>query len=744
VAIVLAANALYLLHVFDANPIGQISALGTRTTPGVFPGGPVIDPNIGNTAQSLGHRVAADWFSGHVPWWNPFEGVGAPLAGEMQSAAFFPPSLLLWFSGGQLYLHILLEITAGLATFGLLRRITRSRWPATVGGALFALNGTFAWLGHAPVNPIAFLPLTLLGVEYAVTTAARGSKDGWMVLSLAVVLSLIAGFPEVAFIDGLVAVGWVVVRGAHLRGAALSAYARKVAAGVTAGLALAAPVLVAFADYLPNANVGAHSGGYALASFPGASVPQFILPYVYGPIFGFGSADPSGVISRYWEIGFVTTTLVTLAAIGLGGRHLRALRVLLGSWIVLAVGKTLGIGIITHLLNLVPGVPRTAFYVYATVSWEFAVIALATMGIDDVVTGHARRWWVMGAATAVAVATLVAVHRAYQLVDGLYGAPHARAWALASSLWGIGMVVVVGVLCMWRRGRLQLVTLSVMVVAESMAMFVVPQLSAPRAASLDTRPVAFLASNLGLQRFMTYGPIQPEYGSYFGLAEVDVNDLPVPKLYTTYITSHLDPGANPLVFNGVQASPKGPTALDALASHLAGYRAIGVKYVVLPAGSNLGGDPRLGALRLVYRDPPLAAVYELADAAPYFEATGGACQLRVIDREHLRATCPAQTQLVRRELWMPGWTATVAGQPVAVRQTLGIFQGIALPAGTSTATFTFTPPHMAMAELAGVGALLVLAGRGSARLRRRHRTTARRAAGARLASGDPVVPSIRG
>ena len=49
--------------------------------------------------QALGHLVATDWFSGHVPWWNPYEGLGVPLAGDMQSGAFFPPTLLFASAG---------------------------------------------------------------------------------------------------------------------------------------------------------------------------------------------------------------------------------------------------------------------------------------------------------------------------------------------------------------------------------------------------------------------------------------------------------------------------------------------------------------------------------------------------------------------------------------------------------------------------------------------------------------------
>ena len=53
----------------------------------------MIDPNVGFITQSLGHLAALDILHGHLPWWNYFEGLGQPLAGEMQSAALFPLTL---------------------------------------------------------------------------------------------------------------------------------------------------------------------------------------------------------------------------------------------------------------------------------------------------------------------------------------------------------------------------------------------------------------------------------------------------------------------------------------------------------------------------------------------------------------------------------------------------------------------------------------------------------------------------
>ena len=173
-AAVLLANLPYLLDFFDPNPLGPRSGLLGGATPGLLRGQPTIDPNNGWISQAVSHRAALDWLHLRVPWWNPYEGTGAPLAGGMQSAALFPPTLLTLLANGQLYEHILLEIVAGVSVYLLLRRIAVTRTASVAAGIAFGLNGTFAWFTHAPVNPIPFLPLLLLDEKTHVHSKGRG------------------------------------------------------------------------------------------------------------------------------------------------------------------------------------------------------------------------------------------------------------------------------------------------------------------------------------------------------------------------------------------------------------------------------------------------------------------------------------------------------------------------------------------------------------------------------------------
>ena len=200
IGVVLVANLPSLLGWVTTNPLVLNAGIASPGG-GVLPGVPYIDPSAGFITQALGHLVALDWLHGHIPWWNPFEAMGTPLAGEMNSGAFFPPTLLLVFHDGLLYLRVFLEAAAGIATFFLLRKLQVDRTLAIVGGIAFALCGSFAWDANAPIRPIALLPLCLLGVETALSAAREARPGGWALLAVALALSILAGFPETALID---------------------------------------------------------------------------------------------------------------------------------------------------------------------------------------------------------------------------------------------------------------------------------------------------------------------------------------------------------------------------------------------------------------------------------------------------------------------------------------------------------------------------------------------------------------
>ena len=161
-----------------------------------------------------------------------------------------------------------------------------------------------------------------------------------------------SGFPEGAYLDGLLVALWAAVRLFSLP-ARRQYMLAKLAVGGAVGLLLSAPALVAFIDYLPHGNVGNHGGLFANGSLIIQNLGQTVLPYSFGPIFGLQVGGNSQLMTLLWGNagGYLDATLIVCALIGLVGRRLRAFRVALAVWIFLAMSKTYGVAAISHLLN---------------------------------------------------------------------------------------------------------------------------------------------------------------------------------------------------------------------------------------------------------------------------------------------------------------------------------------------------------------------------------------------------------
>ena len=754
---VVAANLPALLHLVTSNPL-NIDAYLSPGKSAWLPGLPYIDPNSGFTTQALGHRAALDWIHGHIPWWNPFEGVGSPLAGEMQSGAFFLPTFLLVFHQGMLFLQIFLETTTGWATYLLARRLGVGRTFSIAGGVAFGMCGTYAWLSHAPIRPIVLLPLSLLGVEHALAAAREQRPGGWRLLGVALAFSILAGFPETTFIDGLFVAWWTVFRLAGPGRACWRPLVAKLAAGILVGVALAAPLIVAFVTYLPSASLGGHGHVLAHAGLRATGLSQVILPYSLGPIFGFQAAGGGiDVISGLWGSvgGYLSATLIAAALVGLVGRDNRMLRVGLGVWALLCLLRTYDFQPVVHLMAAVPAINATAFFRYANPSWELAVVILAVLGLDDIACRVTRRGVLVGSAVLTGAMVAWAGMTAWPVMAhaGTTTPGHGNhqvyvIWSMAFA----GLVLVLLVVGGWRaarrsraapsrrtkqirrRGRILAATA---ICVESTLLLGFTYASAPPPPTLHLGSVTWLQAHLGTYRFATLGPIQPNYGSYFGIAEVNTTDLPEPSDWVIYVNSELDTNSPALLFTGaaiIDRQAQSPAA--EFTSHLANFEAVGVRYIVTNANGldvigarfpTAGTTTWPGGPRVVYHDS-FAEIWELPTPAPLFSLVAGSpensvdtttfvgagCTVSGQGWDQATVTCSRPSMLIRQVQFMPGWSADVNGNPVAVNKVpfgpTGLFQEVSVPSGRSIVRFNFLPPHETAAILVAFLAGVVLIG----------------------------------
>lgn len=574
-----------LVFRLSTNPIWFNSGITFGTHGGILHGLPYIDPNVGFTTQALGHLAAEDWLHGKIPWWNPYSGIGLPLAGEMQPNAFFLPFVfLLLLHNGVLWLKISMQIIAGLATFALLRELKLGRLAALTGGAIYALNGTFAWLPGplAVINTIPFLPLLLYGIE-------RARKDSGLQsifwVALAIAGSLYAGFPEAAYINGLLALAWTIYRFVWEQNR--WRFAGRVICGGGLGLLLAAPLLVAFFDYLVTTNsLTSHNFGDAF--LPIQAFSNLYLPYVYGPIFHTAGSDVLGFV---WSNvgGFAGILLVFFACAGaMGEGRERGLRLLLLGWVLLAWAKSFGFTPVMAIMNHIPLLRDAAFYRYSPPSWEMALAILAAMAMQDLRNSHPKtRWPLMCSLGLLALAAYIAwPWRAswgwaaghIERMGALFGV--AILWAL------IGLVLVLLAWLLLRKEHRRF-ALSVLLITNVAVLFSVPELSGVHPGRVDRQAINWLRTHLGLSRFYTLGPIQPNYGAYFWIASINHNYLPIAQNWVRYIQNNLFPymnKTNGVVFLSYFGEQYGVAALY---ENLKQYEKVGVRYVVVGSGQSL-------------------------------------------------------------------------------------------------------------------------------------------------------------
>lgn len=107
--------------------------------------------------------------AGKIPLWNPYNGNGAPLIGNYQSAVFSPfsiPYYVLSFRQALMVVAFLKLFSIGLFTYLFLKQLKLDQTAALVGAIAFMFSGyNIVWLGWPMVSTIVVLPSALFFAE---------------------------------------------------------------------------------------------------------------------------------------------------------------------------------------------------------------------------------------------------------------------------------------------------------------------------------------------------------------------------------------------------------------------------------------------------------------------------------------------------------------------------------------------------------------------------------------------------
>lgn len=682
---------------------------------------------------------------GTLPFWNPYQGAGAPLAANTQSAVFDPlslaillhPTTLIWDLS-----FLVAFLLGGVATYLFLRNLGLSLLASLAGTAAFVMSGFFATGNNLSfIRLYCYLPALLLMVDKLTSSTRFRWVVGFGALTAGCILG---GMLEVALFVFTATGAYAIYRliGAEKRRAATL----RLGGATLLGLLLAAPLLVLFLGYLPL-SLNQHSIGAGLRHASGASLLNWVIPFVngYPAALRVVRFHPD----RSW-IGAAGAVLVVaaVAAPSLMRRHAGWLFLTVGAVLLLKVHGTPGF----NLLGMLPIFAQANFVAWApgVVSFCFAVVvAIGVRALEEGVLDR-RRLVVGTLVLGFAMLVLLALNRPV-----LATPPHQSVWR-QYLLYAVGLAAAGGVLlaCVtsaWLP-RLRPLTGPVAVgvmVLELLVLFD-PGAFAPRAdpyrvPSWLSSMTSGLVSTPQARMFGLDGKLYANTASAFGIQDARVLDGLDVQRYATFINTFVtafsdrltgdqtgppDIEANPMfdllgvryvvagptpvsttsgqyrpvvqgdvsVFENTHASPRSFVATDV---HVVGGTNEAVSYL-----KGLGHPMSDGRVREDRFDPLTQAVAEDPNGAVAPSMAAGAQPARSVtilsyeaNKVIIDVGAGAPGLLVLTDTYMPGWQATVGGRSTKVLPADVAFRGVRVGGDATRVVFSYRPPGYALVWL---------------------------------------------
>lgn len=469
--------------------------------------------------------------SGRIPLWNPHQGIGSPLAANMQSSALDPVMLPLHLNPTPLAWDVFLFLsflTGSLLMYWFARIMGLHPLSAVVGAVVFVTSGFFFLYSNNPaIRAYFYLPLILGLVESTI----RGTSK-WPVVALGVVLAaeIYAGMPEASLFVLSFSGTYALFRLFQIR--SLGSFwirFRRLAYAMLLSLGLAAPLLAIFGEYLAHSLAASHGPSTGLLSDP----PRYLIGWIM-PIFNTDFHLPIG--SRNW-VG-ASAAILALAAIA----SRRAMRSYSGwfflTWAVLLMAKNHGAPVI-EVIGMVPLANLAVFPVWSSplISFSIAIITAAAVqslgGVD-----HPKPAIFLGLLVALAISVLILIRVNSGPIaqsDPHIVTNHFVVAGIAAAL------TVVGIL--WKRPLARVLLVAVIVGELG---FLAPHgIYAER--SDPFRPLEWvdrLVSAVGNSPdriFGLDGKLYPVTAQAFGLSDLRVMDGLYPSRYVRYIKAFVEP-----------------------------------------------------------------------------------------------------------------------------------------------------------------------------------------------------------
>ncbi|MFH1549645.1 MAG: hypothetical protein ABIH04_03710 [Planctomycetota bacterium] len=254
--------------------------------------------------------------TGELTLWDPYSDCGAPVAGNIQNATFYPFYIFFYIlpSDGAFGFIILLNLfLGGLFAYLFIRSLGLSAGASFLGAAAYMLSGAWAcrlFPGHIMIyNNFPWIPLGLLGAKRLFETAReRWSKAVFwaLIMSLALALQLLGGHTQYFVYSTLILAVFCVYEA--IRGSAGARSIRPAAGLVLAALAAAFALALAMIQFLPAYEfseyvLGEEGRDIAYAASGGSFSPDRWITVSLPDYFGSPANETYWGAETYWELG---------------------------------------------------------------------------------------------------------------------------------------------------------------------------------------------------------------------------------------------------------------------------------------------------------------------------------------------------------------------------------------------------------------------------------------------------------